>query len=459
MSEQTIQASDKSTAYPSVSKGWYAVVILTLAYVFSFLDRQILALLVTPIKRDLDLTDFQMSLLMGLAFAILYTFLGIPLGRLADRRSRRAIIAAGISTWCLMTIACGLARNYTQLFLARIGVGVGEAALSPAALSLISDYFPRAKRARAISFYTQGISIGGGLAFILGGWVITKVLNAPPVTLPLIGTLYAWQTIFLVVGLPGLVIAALMSTVLEPERQGKISLKTSSGAASEIIPLIDVLKFLTARWRTYGSHFLGMSVVTILAYAYFSWIPTMFTRTWDWTIGDISRAYGVLLLIFGPLSNFSGGWLADRLYKAGYKDGHMRAVMIGAAVFLVPFSTLAPLMPSAQWAIVAMIPTVIGGGIVTAAGASSLMMIAPNQMRGQTSAIYFFVINILGLTIGPSAVAMITDFAFADEGALRYSIAIVSGVAGAIGLLLLSYNLKHYAKSMVEAENWDRANC
>lgn len=454
MSEQIIEAATERVSYPPASKGWYAVIILTLAYVFSFLDRQILALLVIPIKRDLVLTDFQMSLLMGLAFAIFYTFLGIPLGRLADRRSRRVLVAAGISTWCLMTMACGLARNYAQFFIARIGVGVGEATLTPAALSLISDYFPRHKRARAISFYTQGISVGGGVAFILGGWVIMQAINAPPIALPYVGTLYAWQTIFLVVGLPGLVIAALMSTVLEPERQGKISLKNNAGSSHEDIPLREVMNFLAARWRTYGSHFLGMSVVTILAYAYFSWIPTMFVRTWGWTIGDISKAYGILLLIFGPLSNFSGGWLADRLYRAGYKDGHMRTVFIGAAVFLVPFSTLAPLMPSPAWAIAAMIPTVIGGGMVTAAGAASLMMIAPNQMRGQTSGIYFFVINLLGLTLGPSAVAVLTDFVFADESALRYSLAVVSGIAGIAGLAMLLYNLKHYAASMVEAESW-----
>ncbi len=458
MSEQTREATLDISTYPSASRGWYAVVILTLAYIFSFLDRQILALLVTPIKRDLVLTDFQMSLLLGLAFAILYTFLGIPLGRLADRRSRRAIVATGISIWCLMTVACGLARNYTQLFVARIGVGIGEASLTPAALSLISDYFPREKRAQAISFYTQGVALGAGLAFVVGGWVITQVIDAPPVTLPIVGTLYAWQTVFLVVGLPGLVVAALMFTVREPERRGKISVETSSGAVTQDIPLIDVLKYLGTRWRTYGSHFLGMSVVTILAYAYFSWIPQMFERTWGWTPGKIGFTYGMIMLIFGPIANISGGWLADRLYTKGYKDGHMRTVLIGASVFLVPFSVLVPLMPSATLAAVALIPTIIGGGMVTAAGAGSLMMIAPNQMRGQASGIYFFVINILGLTVGPSAVAAITDFVFADESALRYSISIVSGVAGVIGLIVLRYNLKHFAKSMIEAEGWNRSN-
>ncbi len=208
--------------YPSSAYAWYVVVVLTAAYVVSFIDRQILALLVEPIRRDLGLTDTQMGLIMGSAFALFYTILGIPLGWLADRFSRRGIIAAGITIWCLMTAACGLSRNFGQLFLARVGVGVGEAALSPSALSLISDYFPRERRGRAISFYNMGVSLGAGIAMIGGGWIIAGIIDAPPTTLPVVGEIYAWQTVFLVVGLPGLAIAALMATVREPERRDKL---------------------------------------------------------------------------------------------------------------------------------------------------------------------------------------------------------------------------------------------
>ncbi len=452
MVEHPAPPAESQTAYPPAAQGWYVVGILTVAYVFSFLDRQILALLVQPIKRDLVLSDTQMSLLMGLAFAIFYTVLGIPIGRLADRHSRRAIIAAGITIWCLMTAACGLARTYTQLFLARIGVGVGEATLTPAALSLISDYFPRDKRGRAISFYTMGISVGAGIAMVVGGQIIHYVSSAPPVSLPVIGTLYAWQTVFLVVGLPGLVIAALMITVREPARRGLVRIKRDDGTLSEDVPLKTVIEYLWARRKTYGSHFLGMSVVTILGYAYFSWIPTMFVRTWDYTIEDISRNYGIIMLICGPLGVNGGGWLADRLYGKGYKDGHMRAVLIGCAA-LIPFSVLVPLMPTPALALAALVPASIGGGIVSATGAAALMMIAPNQLRGQASALYYFVINLLGLTVGPTAVALVTDFVFGTDSALRYSIAIVSAVAGAGAVAVLFYCLAHYARSMVEAEN------
>jgi MFS family permease len=159
-------------AYPPVGYSWYVVGILTVAYVFSFIDRQILNLLVGPIRRDLQISDTEMSLLMGFSFAVFYTFFGIPLGRLADTRSRRALITGGIVLWSLMTAACGLARNFVHFLLLRMGVGVGEAALSPSAYSLIADYFPRENRATALSVYSMGIYIGSGLAYLLGGLVV-----------------------------------------------------------------------------------------------------------------------------------------------------------------------------------------------------------------------------------------------------------------------------------------------
>lgn len=450
MSETTGANSVGSAAYPPAAQGWYVVVILTLAYVVSFLDRQILALLVEPIKHDLEISDFQMSLLLGLAFAIFYTFLGIPFGRMADKYSRRAIIAIGISLWCLMTAASGLARNYTQLFLARIGVGVGEASLTPSALSLISDYFPRETRGQAISFYMMGVSVGAGIAMVIGGQVIAL---AKPITLPFIGDLYAWQTVFLIVGLPGILIAFLMATIKEPKRIGKIRMAMQSGEMSEEIPLATVAKFLLERWRTYGSLFIGMSVVTILGYSYFFWIPTMFVRTWQWTIPEVSMVYGLLMLVFGPLGVNFGGWLADTLYKRGHKNGHALVTFYGALA-MIPSYTLVPLMPSGEWAMVMMVPAIVSGAVITATGATSIMMIAPNQMRGQATALFYFVINLLGLTIGPSAVAYITDFVFYDEAALRYSISIVSFVAGILATLFLFYLLPHYGKSIKEAEAW-----
>jgi MFS family permease len=447
------QSTDREAgSYPSPAYAWYTVVILTVAYMVSFIDRQIMALLVEPIRSDLNLSDTQLSWLIGLAFALFYTLLGLPIGRMADRHSRRNIIAIGITIWCVMTAACGLARNYAQLFLARVGVGVGEATLSPSALSLISDLFPREKRGRALTFYNMGISVGVGFANIVGGLIIAWVATAPPVNLPLVGELRPWQTVFLWVGLPGLVVAALMMTVREPARRDRLRLPGQTGSTE--ISIRETLAFLGRRWSTYGSHFLGMSVVTILGYGFFFWVPTMFVRTWDWTIPQISMAYGLVNLIFGPLGIVSSGWLADWLYRRGHKDGLMRVCLWSAFIF-IPVSVLAPIMPTPELSLLMLAPVTVMGAAVTACGSSALMMITPNQLRAQTSALYYFVINLLGLTLGSSAVALVTDYVFGYDDALQYSLAVVGAVAGVLALGFLMVHLRFYRARLVEAEAWN----
>ena len=450
----TGDTSGTTPPYPNTRYSWYVVVVLTLAYTVSFIDRQIMALMVEPIRRDLDISDTQMSLLLGLAFAIFYTLLGIPIARLADRYSRRLIITTGITIWCLMTAGCGLARNYSQLFLARIGVGVGEAALSPSALSMISDYFPKETRGRAVAFYTMGIAMGVGLAMIIGGQVIALVSAAPPVVLPVLGELYAWQTVFLVVGLPGLLMAVLMKTVKEPFRRE--GLKAAAGGDAAHLPLTEVVQFLGSRWRMYGSHFLGMSVVGILSYGFYAWIPTMFIRTWDWSVRDIGLAYGIVTLATGPAAVVMASWLAESFMKKGYQDAHMRAAFCGALVGIVG-SVATPLVPTPALSVLMLIPASAGTMCTTAAGIAALMIVTPNQMRAQASALYLFVINLLGLTIGPTGVALFTDYVFRDDAMLRYSVACVAVLAGGFAIGFLIYNMRQYRRMVVESEAWSSA--
>ncbi|MFL2770178.1 MAG: spinster family MFS transporter [Rhodospirillaceae bacterium] len=424
-----------------------------MAYVVSFIDRQIMALMVEPIRQDLGISDTQISLLLGLAFAIFYTLLGIPIGRMADLYSRRKIIVIGITVWCLMTAACGLARNYAQLFAARIGVGVGEAALSPSALSMISDYFPKETRGRAVAFYTMGISIGVGLAMIIGSQVIAYVFSAPPVTLPIVGKLFAWQTVFVVVGLPGLLIAVLMATVKEPIRKEQIVQASIDGSQTHYIRFAQVVAFIWQRRRMYVSHFLGMSIVGILSYGFYAWIPTMFIRTWDWTIQDIGLAYGVVTLLSGPLAVILAARMAESFAKKGYADAHMRTALFGSLAGIV-FAVATPLMPNPYAALLLLLPVSIGTSAATASGLSALMMVTPNQMRAQTSAAYFFVVNILGLTVGPTGIALFTDFVFKADIMLRYSVASVSLLAGLFAAVFLFYNLRHYAAAFEESNAW-----
>ena len=439
--------------FPAQSYGWYVATVLTLAHVISFLDRQVLALLVEPIKRDLEISDTQMSLLMGLAFALLYTIAAIPLGRLADRRSRRNIITVGIVIWCAMTATCGLARNYGQLFLARVGVGIGEATLTPSALSILSDYFPREKRGAAVGFYNMGVSVGAGIAFIVGGQVIGYVTTSPPITIPLIGELYAWQAVFLVIGLPGLVVAALMRTVREPERKGKIALTNHAGDQSEHISLATALSFLAKRWKIYGGLALIVSGSTILGYGFLSWLTSMYLRTWDWTVPEIATGLGIVLLIAGPIGVNGAGWLADRWYRQGIKNAHLRVMLISAPVMLVA-STALPLMPTPELALLMFVPHILGAAGITAAGGAALMVITPNQMRGQATAIYYFIISLAGLTLGPTSVAVLTDYVFRDESALRYSMAIIGFAAPLLSVICAVLIRRSYLAGMEEAESW-----
>jgi MFS family permease len=450
MAEQSATATGAEPPYPSPAYSWYVVVVLMLAYVFAFLDRQILALLVDPIKRDIGVTDFQMSLLLGPAFAFFYVTLGIPIGRLADRKSRRTIIGIGVAIWSLMTAACGLAKTFTQLFIARVGVGIGEATLQPCAASVLSDYFPREKRGRAISVYSMGLGIGAGLALVLGGQVIAAISDGPSLTLPLIGEIYGWQIVFLVVGLPGLIVAAMMFTVKEPYRRDRIRV---GGEVQQELSIREVLAFLMTHRRTYGSHFFGLSVMSIIGNAYLAWIPTVFIRSWGWGIAEISLYYGLVVSIGGIVGVNLGGWMGDTMYKRGIKDGHMRAALIGT-VMLVIAAVLVPLMPTPWLGILLLIPHAIGSGIPTACGPTALMMVTPNQMRGQVSAVYWFVISMLGLMIGPTTVALASDLIFDGPQDIRYALSLVSGVVG-LGVWLLIYNLKPYRQGVIEAENWN----
>ncbi|MFN2099914.1 spinster family MFS transporter [Altererythrobacter sp. MF3-039] len=426
---------------------WYVVGVLTFAYLVSFLDRQILALLIGPIKADFDLSDTQISLLIGLAFGIFYVVMGIPLGRLADRANRKKIIMAGASAWTAMTAACGLAGNFMQLFAARIGVGVGEAALTPSALSIISDIFPRKERSRAIATYNLGISLGTGLAMVVGGLVIGYVMSAPPAVLPIFGTLKSWQYVFLLVALPGVLVVLLMLTVREPDRRESLA---NQGRA---IPLRDAVRYLMQRGSLYVPLFLGMSVTTIVGYAYFTWIPEMLVRQHGWDRMDVGIGYGIVVLTFGPLGALGGGWLTDHWFAKGVRDAPIRSALLGTAISL-PGLILVPLMPSGEWALAMIATASIGPATVTVAGTTAIVMVTPNQLRAQTVALYLFTISILGLTIGPTAVALVTDRIFYDEAMLHWSIAIVAIASSLISLVLLWLVRGPYRAASQESDEW-----
>ncbi|MFV3385642.1 spinster family MFS transporter [Pseudomonas sp. NY15364] len=436
---------NNNNGYPSSARAWTTVAILMVAYVLSFVDRQILNLLVEPIRRDLAINDTQMSLLMGLSFALFYTVCGIPLGRVADTRSRRGLIAVGILFWSAATAACGMAKLYWQFLLCRIGVGVGEAALSPAAYSLIADSFPAERRATAISVYSMGVYLGSGLAFLVGGLVIQFASAQGDVTLPVLGEVRPWQLIFLILGGAGVLFTLLMLAVKEPARRG--------AGAGVAVPLSEVGRYIRANRRTVLLHNFGFAGLAFAGYGSAAWIPTFFIRTHGWDAGQVGIVYGSIVAVFGCLGIVFGGRLADWMAKRGRSDANMR-VGLYAALGALPMVVLYPLVDSAFWASVLMAPTVFCLSMPFGVAPAAIQEIMPNSMRGQASAIYLFVITLIGLGVGPTAVALVTDFVFADDAALRYSLLIITTLAVSTSIILLAKSLKPYRESVTRLEQW-----
>jgi len=444
--------------YPPLRYAWYVVAVLTFVYVFSFIDRQILNLLVRPIRRDLGISDTQMSLLMGFSFALFYTVCGIPLGWLADKKSRRSIVAVGFIFWSIMTAGCGLARNFVQMLLLRMGVGVGEAALSPSAYSLIADYFPKEKRATAISVYSMGIYIGGGLASLLGGLVVGFAETKGTWNLPVVGETRPWQVIFFIVGLPGVFLAALMYTIREPVRRGLKMMKATDGTMQQAqVPFLETWSYILSNWKTFLCHTIGFALLSFSSYGASAWVPTMFVRNHGWTASKAGIVYGLIVGIFSTLGVATGGWWADRMAARGHRDATMRVGFLVAVIWF-PTGILYPLMSDGTMSALLLIPSAFLASAPFGVAPAAIQQIMPNEMRGQASAVYLFVINLIGLGVGPTAVAMTTDYVFHDDNAVNYSLLIVCTIAHVISGVLLWIGRKPFCDSLDRLKQWMAAS-
>jgi len=447
MSEQ-LELTKATRPWPKPLYSWYVVAVLMLAYTNSFIDRQVLSLLIEPIRHDLQITDTQVSLLAGLAFTIFYTLMGIPIARLADQKNRRTIIAAGITVWSVMTATCGMARNFWHLFLARVGVGVGEATLSPAAMSMISDYFPLHKLARAISIYSMGVYFGAGLALIIGGYVIKLVTEAGAVVLPFIGEVRPWQLTFFYVGLLGIPVFLLILSIREPLRRGVA--KQGSDKAKKASSIPELRAFLRRNSKTVIYHFAAFSCIGIGITGFMVWIPTFFIRTYGWDASTIGLTYGCILLVSGTSGVYAGGYLADWLEKRGRKDAMLRAAFYGI-IAIIPFAVLTPLMPRPEWAVICLACASFFLALPQGLPAAALQVITPNPLRAQMTAVYFLVGNLIAAGLGPTLYALVTDYVFEDPAMLRYSLASVNAVVLPLGAAFCFLALKPYRNSVIAA--------
>ena len=403
--------------------------LLVAAYAVAFVDRQILTLLVEPVKRDLGITDTQFSLLTGLAFTMFYTIMGIPFGWLADRGSRRNLIVVSMTFWSAMTAACGLAHSFFTLFLARVGVGVGEAGLSPAAYSMIADSFPPERRARPLGVYVTGAILGVGLALIIGGAVVHWASAAPPVTLPGIGELKTWQLAFLIVSVPGPVLALLLLLTREPLRHEARPSQATSQAPFRA--------FLRERGLLFVLLAFGYSLVGVAIAAYLIWTPAFMIRVHGWSIARVGTVYGSVLLVFSTAGILVGGWLVDRFAARGIPGAVLR-VSIGSSVAALPFAVAAPFMPSAGLAMSTIAVMSFLFGLAQGLPPAALAAIAANRIRARVTALYLLVGNLVAFTVGPTGVALISDYWLGGPERIGAAMAVLSAIVAPLGILALA---------------------
>ncbi len=412
--------------WPRRSTAWAVVALFCVAAILSYTDRQILSLLVDPIRADLHISDTQVGILQGVAFAVIYALAGLPLGRLADIAQRRRVLLAGVALWSVGTLACGYAPDFATLFAGRLIVGIGEAALAPAAMSIIGDLFPPHRRGLAIGVFIMGMAVGGGVAISIGGAVLGLVADGALDATPL-AALAAWRAVLTLLGLCGVPLLALLAFIPEPPRRGALAQRPSltttrrelSGLTGAIVPLV-----------------LACAAMSIGDFAMLSWGPTLLIRRYGLSAPEVGATLGPLIITAGVLAALGGGALSDRFARARGTAGRLRLAALSAAIAL-PFAFIA-LTASASQALAAITLWTLFSTVAGLAGITALQAIVPNRARGLAMSLIAFGNIILGLGGGATLTGYLADHVFHDPGAVgrALSLVIVPPALAAIALYL-----------------------
>lgn len=419
---------------------WLLVAALSFASVVSYVDRQIINLLVEPIKADLGLTDVQISLLQGFSFALLYALLAIPLAWIADRGNRKWVILGGMICWSAATFSSGLAVGFAMLFAARMMVGIGEATLAPAGISILSDSFPRDKLPIAISIFVGSGFIGSGLALVIGGMVIGQLNAIGAVTLPF-GTFKPWQMTFMAVTLLSVPAFLLLLLIREPVRRNGHHAMANDDAP----PMLEIFSFLTAHWKVFVPLILGLSCFVAAQFGLGAWAPSYFIRVHGWTQEHVGKALGPVVMFAGLGGIVTGGMLVQSFMKRGVQDASLK-ISIAAIGLAVLFAILFPRMDIANVALSLLAVLIFLGNIPVGSTVSTFPLITPNRMRAQVLAIYLLVANLLGYSAGPTLIAWITDKIYGDPKAIGQSLGIAPPAVMVVGLVLLALAIAPYRR-------------
>jgi MFS family permease len=438
-------ADEVSIRYPSAFVRWYTVGVLCVLAFVSLLDRQILALLIQPIRQDLGLSDSEIGLVGGIAFSLFYTFGGLPIGWLVDRYSRRWVVYLGVTFWSIATAACGLARSFLQLFLARMSVGVGEASLHISAYSIMGDLFPKDRLTAAITTYHLGASTGNAFAFVIGGLVVGFVSDGGVAGIPLLNTLRPWQVAFMAVGLPGLLVALLMLTTPEAPRHRA----TSAGPASSSFAA--VLPFWRRHLRFLLCHHIGFALISVMTIGMVFWSPSYLLRSFNWSTQEVGSAIGAAHLA-GLIGLLASGPLVDAWYRRGRKEAHLLWSMMTLAVGTA--CLIGGILLHTPWAFLGAVAVyqVLIGSVFPAIAAAQLQLVAPSELRGRMGAIYMLGMSFLGSALGPQVVAFFTDFVFHDDTRVGSSIVATLAIFTPAVLLLFALGLGPLRRAVDEAE-------
>ncbi|MBL4826581.1 MAG: MFS transporter [Spongiibacteraceae bacterium] len=445
----TSNSMDQSN-FPSSSVAWRTTIILSALYWLSILDRFIIALLVDPIKRDLNISDVQFSLLQGLAFAVTYAVFGLFAGVLADRANRRWIIFLSVSAWSLATAACGLAQTFIQLLLARVGVGIGEAGLNPSATSMLADLFPRDRLTSGMAVYTLGATIGSGMAYLLGGLIVDLIAASDTIVLPIIGELRSWQSVFFIVGIPGAALSLIIFTIPEPTRRGgRSNLPAKQKKPSLLLAYKNLLVFMKPHWRFFLCHYSGFAVASMVLTSGAMWYPAHMGRTFGWEAGQIGLSLGLILMAAGITGKLLGAYIMDNMYRRGIHDAQIRwyaiCLLIATPLGILATTTDNPLifMPSIGLFLLLLAP-------MPACSSAALNLVTPNELRGTGMAFFAVTAGLLGSASGPIVVAVISDHLY--DSSLGLALATIIAICCPLAAAILALGCRPMRKSVAIAE-------
>lgn len=428
--------------YPSQRAGYSAVAVMTLAQVFAFIDRQIPAMLVEPIKQDFSLNDSQIALLGGAAFSIFYAIMALPIGYAVDRYKRVNVLGTGIFVWSLMTTLAGLANSFGRLFGARIGVAVGEAVMAPVSVSLVSDYFPQNKQGKPMGIITAGVYIGIGTTLIGGGYLIDYLTDIGGITIPGIGYFKPWQATFLVVGIPGILISIAAFLLHEPRRLGL-------SKQFDDTKKVNIFSHLKQNKSTLFPMFGGLIFMALIFYSFTFWAPSMMVRTYGLSLTEVGFTLGIITIISSILGTICSGATVDYLRTRGHSDAPIRTAMY-ACIFAMPAICFAPLVQSVviSWILIAVYLFFISSfaplGLLAVSGISS------NEVKGQMAAVHAFLMMAFGLSLGPQITAFFTDFIIQDAAQLGLAVSLTGGFVLPIATMFFWISQRRYQKTYDE---------